>query len=76
MSRDTAMMEILGSILSRLVNVALGIVISILAFVWLVEHTTLHMALDAVLAILIGVADTFIIRFVFKMVMHLVSLFR
>ncbi|AOP53487.1 MAG: hypothetical protein ACTMKZ_11180 [Brevibacterium aurantiacum] len=67
MSKDTAMIEILGTILSRLVNVALFIIITILALVFLRENVEMNLALIALIAMIIGVVGTLALRYLFKL---------
>ena len=69
MSKDTAMIEILGTILSRLVNVALFIIITILALVFLRENVEMNLALiaRALIAMIIGVVGTLALRYLFKL---------
>lgn len=75
MSRDNAMIEILSTILSRLVNVALFIVITILALVFLRESLDLNLALIALISIVIGIVGTFIVRYLFKLLLLVGDLF-
>lgn len=75
MSRDNAMIEILGTILSRLVNVAVFIVITILALVFLRESLDLNLALIALISIVIGVVGTVIVRYLFKLLLLVGDLF-
>lgn len=56
------MMDVIAAILGRLVNVALFIVFSILALLFLRTNTDLHMGLVAILSIVIGVAGTVLVR--------------
>ena len=56
------MMDVIAAILGRLVNVALFVVFSILALLFLRANTDLHMGLVAVLSIVIGVAGTVLVR--------------
>ncbi|MBM6589952.1 hypothetical protein JTF07_07910 [Brevibacterium sp. RIT803] len=69
------MIEILGRILSRLVNVALFIVISILALVFLREAVEMNLALIALLSIVIGIVGTIAVRYLFKLLLRLGALF-
>ena len=62
MKDDATMMDVIAAILGRLVNVALFIVFSILALLFLRANTDLHMGLVAVLSIVIGVAGTVLVR--------------
>jgi hypothetical protein len=59
---DATMMGVIAAILGRLVNVALFVVFSILALLFLRANTDLHMGLVAVLSIVIGVAGTVLVR--------------
>ncbi|WP_246490690.1 hypothetical protein [Brevibacterium oceani] len=65
MSDDTTMMDIIGTILLRLVTVALFIVIAILALLFLRSNTDLHVGLIAVLAIVVGVVGALLLRLLF-----------
>ena len=56
------MMDVIAAILGRLVNVALFVVFSILALLFLRANTDLHMGLVAVLSIVIGVTGTVLVR--------------
>ena len=62
MKDDATMMDVIAAILGRLVNVALFVVFSILALLFLRANTDLHMGLVAVLSIVIGVAATVLVR--------------
>ncbi|QUL80689.1 MULTISPECIES: hypothetical protein [unclassified Brevibacterium] len=62
MKDDATMMDVIAAILGRLVNVALFVVFSILALLFLRANTDLHMGLVAVLSIVIGVAGTVLVR--------------
>ncbi|WP_332839318.1 hypothetical protein [Brevibacterium antiquum] len=75
MNQDTAMIEILGRILSRLVNVALFIIITILALVFLREAMDMNLALIALLSIVIGIVGTIAVRYLFKLLLRLSKLF-
>ncbi|WP_235347139.1 hypothetical protein [Brevibacterium sp. UCMA 11754] len=75
MNHDTAMIEILGRILSRLVNVALFIVITILALVFLREAMDMNLALIALLSVVIGIVGTIAVRYLFKLLLRLGKLF-
>lgn len=75
MSKDTAMIEILGRILSRLVNVALFIIITILALVFLRETVDLNLALIALISIVIGIVGTIAVRYLFKLLRLIGDLF-
>lgn len=76
MNSEPTMMDIIGTILNRLVNVALFIVIALLALVAFIGRTDLHMALCAVLAIVCGVIGTFLVRLLFRGIGSLTGLFR
>jgi hypothetical protein len=65
MSDDTTMMDIIGTILLRLVTVALFIVIAILALLFMRSNTEMHMGLIAVLAIVVGIAGALLLRLLF-----------
>lgn len=67
MSKDTAMIEILGTILSRLVNVALFIIITIVALVFLREALEVNLAVIALISIVIGVIATVAVRYLIKL---------
>ncbi|MCF2574493.1 hypothetical protein HX613_20990 [Brevibacterium sp. UCMA 11754] len=69
------MIEILGRILSRLVNVALFIVITILALVFLREAMDMNLALIALLSVVIGIVGTIAVRYLFKLLLRLGKLF-
>lgn len=75
MNHDTAMIEILGRILSRLVNVALFIIITIVALVLLREAMDMNLALIALLSIVIGIVGTIAVRYLFKLLLRLGKLF-
>lgn len=75
MTENTSMLEILGTILSRLVNVALFVVVTILALVWMRENTAMGIGLIAVIAIAVGVVGTYLLRLLFNGVMLLGQLF-
>ena len=62
MKDDATMMDVIATILGRLVNVALFIVFSILALLFLRANADLHLGLVAVLSIVIGVAATVLVR--------------
>lgn len=62
MKDDATMMDVIAAILGRLVNVALFVVFSILALLFLRANTDLHMGLVAVLSIVIGVTGTVLVR--------------
>lgn len=69
------MIEILGKILSRLVNVALFIIITILVLVFLREGTDMNLALIALISIIIGIVGTIALRYLFKLVLRVGKLF-
>ncbi|GAA1872303.1 hypothetical protein [Brevibacterium marinum] len=75
MNRDTAMIDILGRILSRLVSVALFIVIALLALVFLRESLTLDLALLALISAVIGVVGTIALRYLFRLLHSVGDLF-
>lgn len=75
MNRDTAMIDILGRILSRLVNVALFIVIALLALVFLRESLTMNPAMLALISAVIGVVGTIALRYLFKLLLSVGDLF-
>ncbi|WP_235351772.1 hypothetical protein [Brevibacterium sp. UCMA 11752] len=75
MNHDTAMIEILGRILSRLVNVALFIIITIVALVLLREAMDMNLALIALLSIVIGIVGTIAVMYLFKLLLRLGKLF-
>ncbi|UVI37665.1 hypothetical protein [Brevibacterium spongiae] len=63
---NPTMMDVIGTILSRLVNVALFIVIAILTLAALNGRTDLHLGLCAVLSIVSGLVGTVLIRLLLK----------
>lgn len=65
MSDDTTMMDIIGTILLRLVTVALFIVIAILALLFMRSNTEMHMGLIAVLAVVVGIVGALLLRLLF-----------
>ncbi|WP_166971432.1 hypothetical protein [Brevibacterium atlanticum] len=65
MSDETTMMDIIGTILLRLVTVALFIVIAILALLFMRSNTDMHMGLVAVLSIVVGVVGAVLLRLLF-----------
>lgn len=69
------MIEILGKIISRLVNVALFIVITIIALVYIRERADMNLALIALISIIIGIAGTIVLRYLFKLVRRVGTLF-
>ena len=75
MNHDTAMIEILGRILSRLVNVALFIIITFVALVLLREAMDMNLALIALLSIVIGIVGTIAVMYLFKLLLRLGKLF-
>ncbi len=60
------MMDIIGTILSRLVNVALFLVIGLLSLVAFMGRTDLHVAICGLLAVLCGVIGTILLRLLFR----------
>ncbi len=64
--KDPTMMDIIGSILSRLVNVALFLVIGLLALVAFMGRTDLHVAVGGLLAVVCGIIGTFLVRLLFR----------
>ncbi|WP_319020821.1 MULTISPECIES: hypothetical protein [unclassified Brevibacterium] len=75
MNQDTAMIEILGKIISRLVNVALFIIITILALVFIREGADMNLALIALISIMIGIVGTIVLRYLLKLVLRIGNLF-
>lgn len=75
MNEHTPMIEILGTIISRLVNVALFIIITSLALVFLREALNLNLALIALISIVIGVVGTLAVRFLFRLLLRIGDLF-
>lgn len=75
MNEHTPMIEILGTIISRLVNVALFIIITSLALVTLREALNLNLALIALISIVIGVVGTLAVRFLFRLLLRIGDLF-
>ncbi|WP_240372143.1 hypothetical protein [Brevibacterium zhoupengii] len=69
------MIEILGKILSRLVNVALFIIITILALVFLRENVEMNLALIALIAMIIGIVGTLAVRYLFKLLQWIGGVF-
>lgn len=69
------MIEILGKILSRLVNVALFIIITILSLVFLREAVDMNLALTALISIVIGIVGTIAVRYLFTLVLKIGDLF-
>lgn len=67
----TAMIEILSSILSRLVNVALCLVITSIALLLLRNQTDLHLGVIVALALVIGVLGTIAVRWVLRLLHRL-----
>lgn len=67
----TAMIEILSSILSRLVNVALCLVITSIALLRLRNGTDLHLGIVVALAVVIGVLGTIAVRWVLRLLHRL-----
>lgn len=74
MSENTSMMDVLGTILSRLVNVALFVVITILALVWMRANTEMGLGPIALIAIVVGVLGTYLVRLLFKGILLLKDL--
>ncbi|AZU00606.1 MULTISPECIES: hypothetical protein [Brevibacterium] len=64
--QDPTMMDIIGTILSRLVNVALFLVIGLLSLVAFMGRTDLHVAVCGLLAVLCGVIGTILLRLLFR----------
>ncbi|MDN5585603.1 MAG: hypothetical protein L0G69_03475 [Brevibacterium sp.] len=75
MSKDTAMIEILGTILSRLVNVALFIIITIVVLVFLREAMDVNLGVIALISIVIGVIGTVAVRYLIKLLKRVGELF-
>lgn len=73
MNNNDQMITILGRILSRLVNVALFLIITSLALVYLHDTTSLHLALLALISILIGVLGTYLIRLLLTLIRKVVG---
>lgn len=69
------MIEILGTILSRLVNVALFIIISIVALAFLREAMEVNLAVTALISIVIGVIGTVAVRYLIKLLTRVGELF-
>lgn len=67
----TAMIEILSSILSRLVNVALCLVLTSIALLMLRDRTDLHLGVVALLALVIGILGTIAVRRVLRLLHRL-----
>lgn len=65
------MIEILSSILSRLVNLALCLVLTSLALLLLRDRTDLHLGVIALLALVIGILGTIAIRWVLRLLHRL-----
>lgn len=65
------MIEILSSILSRLVNVALCLVITSIALLLLRNQTDLHLGVIVALALVIGVLGTIAVRWVLRLLHRL-----
>jgi uncharacterized integral membrane protein len=59
------MMDIIGNILLRLVTLALFIVITCLALLFLRANTDMHLGLIAALSIVIGIVCTVLLRLLF-----------
>ncbi|SDS77669.1 hypothetical protein SAMN04489752_2489 [Brevibacterium siliguriense] len=60
------MMDIIGDILSRLVSLALFLVIGLLALVAFIGRTDLHVAVCGLLAIVCGIIGTILVRLLFN----------
>ncbi|TGD33320.1 hypothetical protein EB835_00060 [Brevibacterium sp. S22] len=60
------MMDIIGTILSRLVNVALFLVIGLLALVAFMGRTDLHPGICGLLAVVCGIIGTILVRLLFR----------
>lgn len=71
MKDDATMMDVIATILGRLVNVALFIVFSILALLFLRANTDVHMGLVAVVSIVIGVIATVLVRLLLNLLRRL-----
>ena len=71
MKDDASMMDVIATILGRLVNVALFIVFSILALLFLRANTDVHMGLVAVVSIVIGVIATVLVRLLLNVLRRL-----
>lgn len=69
------MIEILGTILSRLVNVALFIIITIVALVFLREAMDVNLGVIALISIVIGVIGTVAVRYLIKLLKRVGELF-
>lgn len=65
------MIEILATILSRLVNVALCLLITSIALVVVRERTELHLAVVALLALVIGIVGTVAVRYLLTLLARL-----
>ena len=66
-----AMIEILSSILSRLVNVALCLVLTSIALLMLRDRTDLHLGVVALLALVIDILGTIAVRRVLRLLHRL-----
>lgn len=66
MSNDMTMMDIIGTILLRLVTLALFIVFAILALLFMRSNTDMPMGLIAVLSVVVGVIGAFLVRLLFS----------
>jgi hypothetical protein len=73
-SKDPTMMDIIGNILSRLVSVALFLVIGLLALVAFMGRTDLHLGVCVLLAIVAGIIGTILVRLLFRGIAALVGL--
>lgn len=69
------MIETLRTILSRLVNVALFIIITILVLVFLREAVDMNLALIALISIVFGIVGTIAVRYLFKLLLLVGDLF-
>lgn len=69
------MIEILGTILSRLVNVALFIIITIVVLVFLREAMDVNLGVIALISIVIGVIGTVAVRYLIKLLKRVGELF-
>ena len=67
----TAMIEILSSILSRLVNVALCLVLTSITLLMLRDRTDLHLGVVALPALVIGILGTIAVRWVLRLLHRL-----
>ena len=65
-SKDPTMMDIIGNILSRLVSVALFLVIGLLSLVAFMGRTDLHTAVCGLLTVVCGIIGTIVVRLLFR----------